>query len=220
MLLTGGQISMAISSVVGKFSLCPFDLATCSFYSKVFMFTFLLFLSGYVLQQQTVRSIQAAIKPPTPPPLPSTDSTRVIAKHFGDPNINSLNEKFLVTNKPKGGWAKVAYVQLIRQHLHVCNAAMLFAELEHEESMARKVMLYPKEWHTQQDGMDAAGLKSETSLRILKNAEKRYKVELQPVDRIQASAEGMITIPGFLKTHWLITPEQEMLHIRCRVCCH
>lgn len=182
---------MAISSVVGKFSLCPIDLDTCSSFFKVFMFTFLLFLSGYVLQQQTVRSIQAAIKPPTPPPLPSPDSTPVVAKHFGDPNINSLNEKFLVTNKPKGGWAKVAYVQLIRQHLHVCNAAMLFAELEHEESMARKVMLYPKEWHTQQDGMDAADLKSETSLRILKNAEKRYKVELQPVDRIQASAEGM-----------------------------
>lgn len=164
---------------------CPIDsdvLICC----EVFIFTFLLFLSGYILQQQTVRSIQAAIKPPTPPsPLQSTDPTRVVAKHFGDPNINSAYEKFLATNKPKGGWAKVAYVQLIREHLHVCNAAMLFAELGHEESMARKVMLYPKEWHTQHKG-------SETSLRILKNAEKRYKVELQPVDRIQASAKGMM----------------------------
>lgn len=144
-----------------------------------------------MLQQQTVRSIQAVIKPPKSPslPLPNTDPARV-AKHFGNPQAN---EKYLVKYKPKGGWAKAAYVQLIREHLHVCNAAMLFAKLASEESMARKVMLYPKEWHSQQNGIGASDLKVETSLRILKSAEKRYKVELQPVDRIQASAQGTMS---------------------------
>ncbi|KAM3066571.1 hypothetical protein ACMFMG_002285 [Clarireedia jacksonii] len=44
-LLTSGQVSVAISSVV------------------VFLFTSALFLSGYVLQQQTVRDLREAIKP-------------------------------------------------------------------------------------------------------------------------------------------------------------
>jgi hypothetical protein len=48
-LLTSSSISVAISSGV------------------VFLFTFLLFLSGYVVQQQTVRSLQAALHPPPQP---------------------------------------------------------------------------------------------------------------------------------------------------------
>lgn len=50
-LLTSSSISVALSSGV------------------VFLFTFLLFLSGYVVQQQSVRSLQAAIhQPPMPTP--------------------------------------------------------------------------------------------------------------------------------------------------------
>lgn len=48
-LLTSSSISVAISSGV------------------VVLFTFLLFLSGYVVQQQTVRSLQAALHPPPQP---------------------------------------------------------------------------------------------------------------------------------------------------------
>ncbi|KAI9665183.1 MAG: hypothetical protein M1831_002193 [Alyxoria varia] len=44
MLLTGAQVSMAITSGI------------------VLLFTFLLFLSGYILQQQTVRGLQGAIR--------------------------------------------------------------------------------------------------------------------------------------------------------------
>ena len=51
-LLTSSSISVAISSTV------------------VCVFTFLLFLSGYVLQQQSVRSLQAALHPP-PKPTPT-----------------------------------------------------------------------------------------------------------------------------------------------------
>jgi hypothetical protein len=51
-LLTSSSISVAISSAV------------------VCLFTFLLFLSGYVVQQQTVRSLQAALHPP-PMPTPT-----------------------------------------------------------------------------------------------------------------------------------------------------
>lgn len=54
-LLTSSSISVAVSSGV------------------IFVFTFLLFLSGYVVQQQTVRSLQAALHPP-PTPTPTLPS--------------------------------------------------------------------------------------------------------------------------------------------------
>ncbi|KAI4116089.1 MAG: hypothetical protein LQ338_007765 [Usnochroma carphineum] len=174
MLLTSGQISMAISS------------------SVVFIFTSLLFLSGYVLQQQTVRSLQATIKPqPVAPPPPSP----VLAKHFGTPPGHSFYDKYLARNRPKGGWAKVAYVQLLRDHLHVCNALMLFAMLEEQESMAQRVIMYPKEWDKRVEGQRALDPQVETSKRLLREAAKRYKVMLQPVEPILKVGDGESVFP-------------------------
>lgn len=157
---------------------------------KVFLFTSLLFLSGYVLQQQTVQSIQAAIKPPPPIPTPSVDASQFIAKSFGTPSRHLSADKFLASNRPKRGWAKVAYAQLVRNHLHVCNTIMLFAELERQESLARRVILYPQEWHIPESNLETPSAHIETSLRLLRTAQSRYKVELQPVNQIQGSRNG------------------------------
>ncbi|KAI4278485.1 MAG: hypothetical protein LQ337_000968 [Flavoplaca oasis] len=187
MLLTSGQISMAISS------------------SVVFMFTFLLFLSGYVLQQQTVRSLQAIIKPQpvvVPPPSP------VLAKHFGTPPGHSFYDKYLASNRPKGGWAKVAYVQLVREHLHLCNAVMLFAVLDDQESMAQRVIVYPKEWDaTTQEAPDP---QIETSKRLLRDAAKRYKAMLQPVEpMLEAGGHSMFPLAGLLS----LTAYNRVIHL-------
>ncbi|KAL8716930.1 MAG: hypothetical protein Q9225_005782 [Loekoesia sp. 1 TL-2023] len=179
MLLTSGQISMAISS------------------SVVFIFTFLLFLSGYVLQQQTVRSLQAAIKPQ---PITVPPQSPVLAKHFGTPPGHSFYDKYLASNRPKGGWAKVAYVQLLREHLHVCNALMLFAVLEEQESMAQRVIIYPKEWDRQAAGQKAFDPQIETSRRLLREAAKRYKVMLQPIEPMLKvrGADSVFPLVGLL----------------------
>ncbi|KAL9631746.1 MAG: hypothetical protein Q9204_004098, partial [Flavoplaca sp. TL-2023a] len=187
MLLTSGQISMAISS------------------SVVFMFTFLLFLSGYVLQQQTVRSLQAIIKPQpvvVPPPSP------VLAKHFGTPPGHSFYDKYLASNRPKGGWAKVAYVQLVREHLHLCNAVMLFATLDDQESMAQRVIMYPKEWDaTPQETLDP---QIETSKRLLRDAAKRHKVMLQPVEpMLKSGGRSMFPLAGLLS----LTAYNRVIHL-------
>lgn len=150
----------------------------------------MLFLSGYVLQQQTVQSIQAAIRPQPAISTPSADAWQVIAKSFSSPTRHLSNE-FLASNRPTGGWAKVAYAQLVRDHLHVCNAVMLFAELERQESSARRVILYPREWHFPESNPETSSAHIETSLRLLKTAERRYKVELQPVSQMQGSRNGM-----------------------------
>ncbi|KAL8733210.1 MAG: hypothetical protein Q9166_002227 [cf. Caloplaca sp. 2 TL-2023] len=158
--------------------------------SVVFLFTFLLFLSGYVLQQQTVRSLQAAIKPQPvvvqPPPSP------VLAKHFGSPPGHSFYDKYLASNRPKGGWAKVAYVQLIGEHLHVCNALMLFAVLEDQESMAQRIIMYPKEWDAKRSDQKPLDPTIETSKRLLRDAAKSYKVMLQPVEPMLKTGETSV----------------------------
>jgi len=158
---------------------------------EVFIFTSLLFLSGYVLQQQTVRSIQAAIKPP-PLPVPTLPPSPVLAKHFGTPPGHSFYDKYLASNRPKGGWAKVAYVQLIREHIHVCNAVILFAALEREESMAQRIILYPKTWNKQSSDREKPDSQLETSMRLLRNAASRYRVMLQPIEPMLGLGEGML----------------------------
>ncbi|KAL9580767.1 MAG: hypothetical protein Q9212_004293 [Teloschistes hypoglaucus] len=169
--------------------------------SVVFIFTTLLFLSGYVLQQQTVRSLQAAIKPQPavvqPPPSP------VLAKHFGTPPGHSFFDKYLASNRPKGGWAKVAYVQLLREHLHVCNAVMLFAVLEEQESLAQRVILYPKEWDEKKEAPGKGRLdlnpQVETSKRLLREAAKRYRVMLQPIKpMVKIGDESVFPLAGLL----------------------
>lgn len=63
MLLTSAQVSFAISSVIGIYSRITMSYITNLTFLAVFFFTSALFLSGYVLQQQTVRDLRAAIKP-------------------------------------------------------------------------------------------------------------------------------------------------------------
>ncbi|KAL8716453.1 MAG: hypothetical protein Q9220_000360 [cf. Caloplaca sp. 1 TL-2023] len=178
--------------------------------SVVFIFTFLLFLSGYVLQQQTVRSLQAAIKPQPvlqPPPSP------VLAKHFGTPPGHSLFDKYLATNRPKGGWAKVAYVQLLREHVHVCNAVMLFATLEEQESMAQRMILYPKAWDARASSQQPLDPQTETSKRLLRAAAKRYKVMLQPVEPMLKVGSSLALDTGGLDHLFTLPMETTMLGI-------
>ncbi|KAF4628451.1 hypothetical protein G7Y89_g9700 [Cudoniella acicularis] len=81
MLLTSSQVSVAISSFIGTVPLSSSSSPlsplcdqhqnqTNSCRETVFFFTLALFLSGYVLQQQTIKDLRAAIKPQMvrPPP--------------------------------------------------------------------------------------------------------------------------------------------------------
>ncbi|KAI9777136.1 MAG: hypothetical protein M1835_005321 [Candelina submexicana] len=146
---------------------------------QVFIFTSLLFLSGYVLQQQTVHNIQRAIRPPpkpSPKPLPS-----VVAQQFGDPPGSKGHEAYqiqIATSQPAEGWKKVAYAQVVTDHRLVCNAVMVFGELHRQKSPAERLLLFPKAWA---DSTGAGDPYSDTSRRLLKRAAKRYGVVLQPI---------------------------------------
>jgi len=200
MLLTSGQISMTISSGIGT-SFCLPWLGILTNGLIVFIFTTLLFLSGYVLQQQTVRNLQAALKPPPPPPsqtlsLSASASASAVARVFGDPPCSPgrvAYEEYLTEARPQGGWMKVAYVQVVTEHLHLCNMVMLFAELARQKSKAERVLLYPKVWN-RRDGTDQESLNlyTETTRRLLKMASDRYGVVLRTVEPINGQ-EGRLS---------------------------
>ncbi|KAF3768691.1 hypothetical protein M406DRAFT_251469 [Cryphonectria parasitica EP155] len=74
MLLTSSQVSVAISSAI------------------VVAFTAALFLSGYVIQQRTVRHLRAAIRPDSSPQIYLPDRFRDDTTELADGTIVMLDE--------------------------------------------------------------------------------------------------------------------------------
>ena len=207
MLLTSGQISMTISSCVGKLAAFLNTILHTLLIrlTLVFTFTTLLFLSGYVLQQQTVHNIQAVIKPPKPTrttaPVPVVSSPPLAALEFGDPPGSRGQyafQDYLSLGGPPGGWRKVAYVQVVTDHMLACNALMLFADLQRKRSKASRVLLYPKSWSAT-EGLegDDRDTQLETSRRLLKMASRLYDVVLSPVESVPKPKDGQ-SVSGIL----------------------
>ena len=195
MLLTSGQISMTISSCVGKFQ------ASC-IYSKssnggvVFIFTSLLFLSGYVLQQQSVRSLQAAIRPPpVRPSMTGNASPTAIAKTFGNPpgsEGHGLYEDYLAHKRPDGGWSRVAYVQLVRDEVQVCDALMVLSELHRQGSQARRLLIYPAIWDRRSTNRETSDSSLEATMQLLRKAAEVFMVTLLPIQPILKAPKGLV----------------------------
>lgn len=80
-LLTSSQVSIVISCVVGNCVPSWHRGHKANANTIVFLFTSALFLSGYVVQQQTVRDLRAAIKPR---PAPEPELRLYLPKQFQD----------------------------------------------------------------------------------------------------------------------------------------
>ena len=87
-------------------------------------------------------------------------------------------------------------MQLVRLHVEVCGAVMGMREVERGESMAQRIIMYPREWDQKVEEEEEDGRKEEeevrrreTSRRLLRKAAKEYRVMLQAVESIP-QAEG------------------------------
>ncbi|KAM0716577.1 hypothetical protein Q7P37_008022 [Cladosporium fusiforme] len=207
MLLTQSQVSVAISSTI------------------VITFTLLLFLSGYVLQQRTVRGLQDAIKPrlPQAPPslnvqTPFSDSIQQ-SRLFGG-SIGSQGrvayQKFVRTEDAgiSVNWKRLAHVQLARTHHDVCNAIMVFGELHKSKSPARKVLLFPISWAEEIGASKAIGDPyMDSSRRLMRMAARRYGVELRPVSPLTESTEEGVPNTYSLASAYALTDFDRVLSI-------
>ncbi|KAK5714357.1 hypothetical protein LTR17_017213 [Elasticomyces elasticus] len=179
LLLSQSQVSVVVSS------------------SVVLFFTFLLFLSGYIIQQRTVTGLQAAIKPRLPKAPQTiqqqdTDDGGPTELRSGSRLFNSKARiSYTHLSEHVGqqvNWQRLAHLQLARNHHDVCNAIMVLAELYRLKSPARRVLLFPQEWAVEKEGKGIRGDFSDpflaSSRRLLRMAARRYGVELRPVASI------------------------------------
>ncbi|KAK0283357.1 hypothetical protein LTR91_002735 [Friedmanniomyces endolithicus] len=184
-LLSQGQVSVVASSTV------------------VLIFTFLLFFSGYIIQQRTVTGLQAAIRPRIPKAPVSILQLQRQAQDTEDGQTELQSSSRLFNNKARIAytrlsaledtraeinWQRLAHVQLARNHHDVCNSIMVLAELYRLKSPARRVLMFPQEWAVEKEGKGMRGDFSDpflaSSRRLLRMAARRYGVELRPVGSV------------------------------------
>jgi hypothetical protein len=180
MLLTQSQVSVVASSAI------------------VVFFTLLLFLSGFVYQQQTVKGLQDAIKPRIPQAPPSLaiqqpesvdlQRSRFFGKQQSHARITYTDfDRDVHSAGADINWARLAHIQLARSHHEICSAIMVLADLHTMRSPARRVLLFPKEWAEEKKAAkgDVSDPYLDSTRRLMRMAARRYRVELRPIDPIQ-----------------------------------
>lgn len=167
--------------------------------SIVCTFTFLLFLSGYVLQQRTVESLREAIRaPPAPKPVPtlpakfrvSENGTDIIAGTPLEPLIEgSVNEGSEIAfvevqdQKPTPqideAADSLAYLLTLPEPSDLCSAVLFakwqrqFANLNPYPSI---IILYPTVWEIEQTPTHVA------ALTFMRDMQEEYALQYHPVD--------------------------------------
>lgn len=186
----------------------------------VFVFTSLLFLSGYVLQQKTVHNLQTIIQPrlptprplPTPSPLPFDPRTKA-ARPLGRPDGPSKHlQTYLYSAKASIDWSKLAYVQLVKDHVDVCSAVMLFSELHRLRSAPRRVLLFPKTWAVTEQA-EARDPYLDTTRRLMRKAARQYRVLLVPMDPLLKGADADSPASYSLASIFSLTEYDRVLYL-------
>ncbi|KAF2001653.1 glycosyltransferase family 8 protein [Amniculicola lignicola CBS 123094] len=199
MLLTSSQVSVVLSSAI------------------VLLFTVVLFLSGYLVQQRTVHSLQAAIKPRLPKPLPArnpiappTLDVKWARPMGGRPDVDGSFDQIMAAQTLE--WARLAYVQLVKDHLELCSAVMLLAELHRFKSPARKILVFPRAWL--QKGDDEYDPQLATTKRLLRNAARRYGVSLIPMEPLVDGADDALPSSYSLASLYALTTYERILYLQ------
>lgn len=188
-LLTQSQVSVAVTTTV------------------VTVFTVLLFFAGWSLQVKSTESLREAIKPrlPQPPPLLKVQSNEQrdveqipASRHFVA-ELGSKSKiaypKFLKAEdrvEATVDWKRLAHVQLVSSHHDMCNAIMVFGELNRLKSPARRVLMFPAAWALEKQKTDKGDISDpylDSSRRLMRLAARRYAVELRPMNPIAKHQE-------------------------------
>ncbi|KAH8702904.1 hypothetical protein GQ44DRAFT_717174 [Phaeosphaeriaceae sp. PMI808] len=200
LLLSSGQVSVILTAGI------------------IFLFTFALFLSGYVLQQRYVYNLQAAIRPRLPKPLPPP---KVIepptldmkwARPMGSrPEVDETHAQYIAAQTMD--WSRLGYVQVVREHVELCSAVMLLSDLHKMKSPAKRILLFPRLWLTQaEDAKKDAQMA--TTWRLLKTAARRYGVTLLPMEPIVDGADAALPSSYSLASVYSLVDYERILYLQ------
>ncbi|KAG0126468.1 hypothetical protein HOY82DRAFT_615038 [Tuber indicum] len=140
----------------------------------IFFFSFLLFISGWILQQKSLTNLQAAMRKPVPTPYAVASS-----KHKPKPPFQLIDQANNIPVLRSKKSLKAAHFQFVQRKENVCHSLMVLAELARLGTEADKILLYPKSWVGTEEG---------TWSRLLEAAEKRFKVKVKAVGGLDGEA--------------------------------
>lgn len=166
----------------------------------MFLFTLALFLSGYVLQQRYVHSLQLAIKPRLPKPLPAQAPLQPPtldakwARPVGSrPEVDESVEQMIGASSID--WSRLGYVQVVKDHSELCSAIMVLADLQDKRSPAKRILMFPKAWLKETNEEEEWDPQMTTTRRLLRTAARRHGARLVPLETVEADADGEKTSP-------------------------
>ncbi|CAN9251575.1 unnamed protein product [Alternaria sp. RS040] len=184
----------------------------------VLLFTLALFLSGWVLQQRYVHSLQAAIKPrlpkPLPPPKPIEPPTLDAkwARPMGSrPEVDDTYAQYIAGQTMD--WSRLGYVQVVREHVELCSAVMLLSDLHRMKSPAKKILMFPKLWLVESEDEKYAPQMS-TTRRLLRTAARRYGVTLMPMEPIVEGADDTLPSSYSLASLYSLVDYERILYLQ------
>lgn len=158
----------------------------------IFIFTFLLFLSGYVLQQQSVRSIQQALKPPQ-------DSEYPLARHGSGSTYRnarrdtSYDQSYVHNDRQQDNNGNYAYIQLLStpDPSNICSAILFFHHLSKNGTAVQdRLFMYPQEWDQPSSKNKKLSKPVTKALSMLRSASIKYNIWLLPIDMTAATSAG------------------------------
>ncbi|KAF2634758.1 hypothetical protein P280DRAFT_474355 [Massarina eburnea CBS 473.64] len=200
LLLSSGQVSIIFSAAI------------------IFLFTFALFLSGYVLQQRYVHSLQAAIKPRLPKPLPvpkpiepPTLDVKWARPMGGRPKVDESVDQMIAGETLD--WSRLGYVQVVKEHVEVCSALMLLSDLHEKKSPAKKILMFPRVWLRNVDDEEYDAQMS-TTRRLLRTAVRRYGVTLAPMETIVDGADDSLPSSYSLASLYSLTNYERLVYLQ------
>lgn len=146
------------------------------------------------MQQRTVYSLQEAIRPNRPKPLPvskpiepPTLDVKWARSVGARPAVDESIQQMIAAETLD--WSRLGYVQMAREHSEVCGAVMLLADLHKMKSPAKKLLLFPRDW-LKEEKDDTYKSDMATTRRLLRTAARRYGVSLIPMEPIVEGADG------------------------------
>ncbi|KAJ4293987.1 hypothetical protein N0V90_007676 [Kalmusia sp. IMI 367209] len=199
LLLSQGSVSILFSAVI------------------VFLFTLALFLSGYVLQQRYVHSLQLAIKPRLPKPLPAqkpllppTLDVKWARPMGSRPEVDESIEQMIVA--PTIDWGSLGYVQVAKDHGELCSAIMLLADLQEKRSPAKRILMFPRAWlkDTSEDEWDP---QMTTTRRLLRTAARRHGATLMPMETADPDADDSVSSSYSLASVFSLTSYERLIYL-------
>lgn len=151
----------------------------------VCIFTFMLFLAGYVLQQQSVKNIQHALRPPSQahPGVKGSTFQNPAQKRGvsdSDPGLALDQDQHRVDQTSHGNHA---YLQLLSHPdpSDICSAVLFFKTLAKNESAIQdRLFMYPEEWDRMSSNI--FGEDAFRAMAILRAASIKYGIWLLPID--------------------------------------